>query len=483
MAHLIGTARSFAAPGSGAGGPAGSLEVSTGRRTLAFLLLVVVLPVLFGVLIALNPLYAVALLVAIGAVYLAGRSIVYPVALGGVPSLLIGLYGSNPLPGKVVFASLTAWLFLGLGVAFLSGVWPTAPAIRRVIMPPVFLIGALTFILIARLGPGAYPRTKLELFLTECLPMLFAGIMIGLRAKSFRLYFLIAFSLAALNAILLAYRLNVNDATQVYSARYSISTSFNPIWAGRSAAVGVLIALVLILAPRSRLRSVLGYVALPLLSAALLASGSRGPVVGLLAALIVLVALIVRDRRLRGRLGRIGIGVLAAGGAAAVIVPAAAVNRSASFLFGDASGLSSNGRSQLWSEAWRLFVQHFWSGIGTGGFANYAPDPVRYPHNIVLESAAELGVLGVSIVLVFLFLALRTAFGAWRLAPTHEERIAAALIASIVVATVVNAMLSDAIETTDALCLVVGLAYGLRARFVHEGRVPAASATTLRTGT
>jgi hypothetical protein len=38
------------------------------------------------------------------------------------------------------------------------------------------------------------------------------------------------------------------------------------------------------------------------------------------------------------------------------------------------------------------------------------------------------------------------------------------LILSILVATVVNSLLSDAMEATDTLCLVVGLAYGLHVR-------------------
>jgi len=111
-----------------------------------------------------------------------------------------------------------------------------------------------------------------------------------------------------------------------------------------------------------------------------------------------------------------------------------------------------------------LFYSHFLTGVGTGGFANYAPTGIFYPHNIVLEAAAELGVLGMAVLVAFLFLGLRTAFRAWREATSHEDRIAGALILSILVAAVLNSLLSDAIESTDTLCLVVGLAYGLHVR-------------------
>lgn len=397
-------------------------------------------------------------------VYLAVRSLAFPVALAGVPSILIGLYGSDPLPAKGVFALLTAWLFLGLGLALLSGAWPSSHSARRILAPPIVLIGVLAVLLIVRVDPGAYPKSKIELFLAQSIPLLLAGMLIGLRAATFRLYIFLTLAVALAGAVVLTHNLSSNDAAQVFTARYTIGTTYNPIWVGRTAAIGVLISLALILGGFSKRASLVGYVCLPFLTVALLASGSRGPVVALLAGLVVLVGLVIQNRQLRRRLAQIALGVGAAVVIAALIVPSSAVDRSASFLFGNASGLSSNGRTQLWTKALSLFYSHFWTGIGTGGFADYAPLGISYPHNIVLEAAAELGVLGMAVLIAFLFLALRTAFRVWREATSHEDRVAGALILSILVATVLNSLLSDAIETTDTLCLVVGLAYGLYAR-------------------
>ena len=94
------------------------------KQAAAFAAAVLLLPLVFGLIVGEKPLYAIVLLAAAGVFYLAGRSLAFPVALSGVPSLLIGLYGSNPLPGKVVFASLTLWLMVGLGLVLLAGHWP-----------------------------------------------------------------------------------------------------------------------------------------------------------------------------------------------------------------------------------------------------------------------------------------------------------------------------------------------------------------------
>ena len=445
------------------------LNVSS-RKDLGFLLAACVLvPLLVAPVVVLYPLYGLVLLIGIAVVMLAARSIVYPVALAGVPALVIGFHGSNPLPGKVVFASLTLWLLIGIGFALMSGRWPSSAAAQQIIAVPFLLTVALTVLLVARLGPGAYPKTKIELFLAQGLPLLAAGILIASRARTFRHYLLLALVMAVANAAVLTDKIFTGQATQAAVGRFTISTTYNPILAGREAAIGVLISVALALSSSSRRSSLLGYAALPLLGTALLASGSRGPLVALLVALVVLVALTLRDPRTRSRLLRVSAAVVLAVIVVSAIVPGSAIHRSASFLFGDASGLSSNGRTQLWSEALRLFYSHPWAGVGTGGFAIYEP-VYRYPHNIVLESAAEFGLLGATIMIAFLVLALRTAFRAWSLSRDPDERIGAAFVVAALVATLVNALLSDAIESTDKLWLVVGLAYGLHARLAAQAR-------------
>ena len=438
------------------------------RRTPVLLLAgCVLVPILIGPLVARYPLYGIVMVLGIAVLLLAARSIVYPVALAGVPSLLVGLNGSNPLPGKAIFALLTVWLLIGLAFAFMSGAWPASRVARRVLTAPILLLGGMSVLLIARLGQGAYPKTKVELFLAQGLPLLAAGVMIAFKARTFKLYLLVVLGVAVSTAAVLADKISTNQAAQFYPGRFTISTNYNPIWSAREAAIGVLIAVALILGSRSARSSLIAFAAMPLLGIALLSSGSRGPLVALLAALVVLVALTLQDRRTRSRLLRVRTGVLVAIIAVTLVVPGEAIHRSSSFLFGSTADLSSNGRTHLWLRALSLFSSHFWTGVGTGGFAKYEP-LYQYPHNIVLEAGAELGVLGATIMVGFLFLALRTSFRAWSASVDREDKVGAALVAALLIATVVNALLSDAIESTDALCFTAGLAYGLRARHVER---------------
>jgi O-antigen ligase len=184
---------------------------------------------------------------------------------------------------------------------------------------------------------------------------------------------------------------------------------------------------------------------------------------------------------------RLGITVAAAVAAAVAvpkIVPATAIERSVSFLVGNGSGLSSNGRTHLWSEAWHAFVTHPLFGLGTGGFAQIEP-VYQYPHNVILEAAAELGLVGLVVLLAFLVPTVKPLLAAWR-SSTGAERAAAALIAALLASSVVNALLSDSLEASSGIWFAAGLAYGLAARLqparaeaTAPGPAPAAAAAPL----
>jgi O-antigen ligase len=51
-------------------------------------------------------------------------------------------------------------------------------------------------------------------------------------------------------------------------------------------------------------------------------------------------------------------------------------------------------------EAWAAFLAHPVTGVGAGQFKNYAPDgreeAWRETHNVLLQVAAELGVVGLA---------------------------------------------------------------------------------------
>jgi O-antigen ligase len=66
-------------------------------------------------------------------------------------------------------------------------------------------------------------------------------------------------------------------------------------------------------------------------------------------------------------------------------------------------------RASYISESTRLFQAHPFLGVGLGGFAATGLD--TYPHNLVFELAAELGILGLAIVVPWLAIAVRGAAG------------------------------------------------------------------------
>jgi O-antigen ligase len=148
------------------------------------------------------------------------------------------------------------------------------------------------------------------------------------------------------------------------------------------------------------------------------------------------------------------------------LVPAEAIQRSTSFFLGTGSGRSSNQRTTLWGEAWQLFTEHPLFGRGVGGFA--LRDPIYvYPHNILLEALAELGIFGFATVASFLVLAISCGVGVWRTS-AGVDREEAALVLALFAMAFVNAMLSDPIEAVSGVWLAVGLIYGLRARAVAK---------------
>lgn len=403
----------------------------------------------FGLVVALGTLAAV----------LAARSVAYPVALSALPPVVVGLIGSNPFPRGAIFLFMSTWLLMALAFLLLRGELGDLPGAARW---AIYVSAAFAVIALMRAVPGSYAALKLKLFIAQSPPLLLAGIVIGRRRRHFDLFVVLSLVVAGLSAVVLLRQFAQGNAASLYPGRFSISSQDNPISFGREAATGILLAVYVVLTASERRLRVLGAVVLPLGAIGLIASGSRGPVLGLFAGLLVALPFLLGDPVVRRRLGITVAAAVAAAFAVPKIVPATAIERSVSFLLGNGSGLSSNGRTHLWSEAWHAFVTHPLFGLGTGGFAQLEPI-YQYPHNIVLETAAELGIVGLALLLAFLVPTARPLLAAWRSA-TGADRAAAALIAALLASSVVNALLSDSLEASSGIWFAAGLAYGLAAR-------------------
>ncbi len=116
-------------------------------------------------------------------------------------------------------------------------------------------------------------------------------------------------------------------------------------------------------------------------------AGSRGPVVGLVAGLFVMLALSVGDRASRRRLVLLAVALTLSVAIVPQLVPGQNVSRSLSVLVGGNSDAAERtSRTAASTSVGRLqnFSDHPFTGIGTGSFAHNDPVAI-YPHNIFLR--------------------------------------------------------------------------------------------------
>jgi O-antigen ligase len=394
-------------------------------------------------------------------VLLAWDSPAWPIALAWLPSIMISVLGRNPFPTGAISIAFFGWTVLALAFAYARG--NEALKLRALLTPTVIVTVLLFALLIVRLGASnayGYGVVKVQLFLAENVAGLVAGIAIARYAHHFRKLLVWLVVVACLTSVVLAHGLAAGATEPTVGGRYSLDQADSPIGLGRSAAQGIMIAIYFVLVVGPPVYRLLALGSLPLIAVSFLASGSRGPVLGLVAGLVVLLGLTVRERRMRARTLLVVVAVFFAGLLVTQLVPGQDIQRSLSVLTGSGGGLSSNGRTTLWSEAWHLFRDHPLFGIGTGGFA--AIEPVySFPHNIFLELGSELGVLGILAVVAVIaggVLALRHALAHGVL------RADVALVGALLTAAVVNAQVSGDVQSNADIWLAVGLAIGLAQR-------------------
>lgn len=416
-----------------------------------------------------QPLYAILLVAAVGAVWLASRSVAYPLALAGIPTIVEAILGYNPLPKGGVTFLFAGWIAAAVVIAAVRGTHPTVG--RALISPTVLLSLALLGVMILRLGPSPsheYGSTKVQLFVADNLVFLIGAVFVGARKQDLRLFFAIVLAVASVEAVVLLYKLLSGSIHMTFEGRFALSAQEYPIYLGRDSADGMILAIYAVLTATRTWTRMAAVAVLPLLAVALLAAGSRGPVIACLIGLVVLVVLTSTRGRSRRRLLLAGGGLLAAMAIVPLILPGSAIGRALSAIVGGASGLSTNGRSGLWEKAFTGLSQHPLFGLGTGSFASINP-PLPYPHNILLEVGVELGMVGVLLVVCIVFSAGRRIVGSWR-ASTDRDRIDAAVIAALFITALINAFVSGAIQDNKEIWVWGGLAVGMSTRVMFRRR-------------
>lgn len=412
-----------------------------------------------------QPLAVLGLVAALIAATLAARSVAYPLALRLLAAPVFAIIGSDPLPGGSVVIITAAFTALGVVLwlarphvvsrgKLLTAAWSGVPVLLSLI-----LVG----VMVSQLGASAsshYGGRKLELFIVGPIVGLIAGVIVGRDREDFDLYVGLTLLLSTFAAAVLFVQLAGGQAAAVYTGRFSIAGS-DPITLGRMAGVGLLLGMYLLTSSKLLWLRICALGSLPLLAVGIVASGGRGPVVGVVLGLIVLLTLLGQDQESRRRIPLILVGGLLAAVLVSQVVPGQAVNRALSVLTGTGAGVSSNGRSALWHQAFQAFGAHPFTGVGTGGFAAINPENM-YPHNMLLEVASELGLAGLVPMLGIILTGAATLLGNWRRANVRgHDRARPALVAALFVAALANAMFSGDLSLNGDVWLALGLGVGM----------------------
>jgi len=296
------------------GPPRGGFAV---REKLLFGSILAAVPFVTAVAVS-QPTLAIIGAVAPALFVLASRSIAYPVALGGVPTLVIALLNHNPFPHGLVTIAFFGWTALAVLLALLGGTGrlPLSLLATGAVLASLLLAIELLARLPDSLDPS-YGSTKLQLFVLQNLLALVAGVLIAQRRDHFDRYVGISIFIAGASALLLLWRLAGGQAQALYDSRFTISADENPILLGRQAAEGLLfVGYVLLGSGRIRGRTAATLIA-PALLVALLAAGSRGPILGAIVGVVTLSAVLARSKEVRRRL--VGFAIVGMGG---VVLPA-----------------------------------------------------------------------------------------------------------------------------------------------------------------
>lgn len=258
--------------------------------------------------------------------------------------------------------------------------------------------------------------------------------------------------------------LNLLAFSDVYATRVSF-TSANPITVSRAIGLGAALALTYLLVARGSLgksRRWAYTLAVPFLVAAMVLTGSRGPLVALLVAPFAMAILVGRRHPLR-----VGVALIiftAAVLMAVRLVPnsslgsVSSVSRLNRYYMSIGVNTDDVGRLQYLRTAWLGTRENWLFGVGTGDYPMLLGETGRdYPHNVVLEAWVEDGILGLFTVAGTIFLGLRIL---WR--ARAEDAVQLAGAGAIFLFGLINALFSGDIPTNFQLWIGVGLVWLLR---------------------
>lgn len=410
-----------------------------------------------------QPLLMLLLPIVLVAVALAVRSPALP--LGVVAgATLISLLAAGHLPKGGTVAAYTAWMLLGVTVTMVrrDRVHPPLRLALDFSAVGVFALGLLMLLRLPASADYAYGLNKVELYAIVCAVPYLVGLVVGYTRRDMQLFFRVYVAMSVVAALYNSYLLASGSANRQFSDRYSLDASIDVIGLGRTMGEVSLVLLFMIVRAETARTRVLLALALAPVAVTFISSGSRGPVIGMVVALPSVLLWRAASPAVAKRLA---LAIVAVGALAVVavvaFVPPEATQRSLS-IFQTTNETGDTSRYALWSEAITAFsssLTHTLIGIGTGGYAAISTNDLLYPHNIVLEVASELGVVGLLALAAFVFSVIVRLLRV--LASGGESAGWSGLLLTLFVFALVNAQFSGDVPYNSGLFLWGGLASGL----------------------
>jgi O-antigen ligase len=275
---------------------------------------------------------------------------------------------------------------------------------RIVAMPPVyFLFIALTLMMAASLSYTpmfAAGIDKLGRFLAATGIAIVAPFFVLETPRTMK-RFLIGFAVAA-------YAICLYSLSGLGGSERLVTPSDNTIGLGHVACALIAVIWFAAIPKLSLSKRMLTYSLLLVPAAALIGSGSRGPAVAL--ALVIVASLFFYRWLLLDAVCLLAVGLAALPW---LNIPESSLEYLGTLVAGKTAGALLDFRGELLDYGWRLLEQHPLIGAGIGGFRYSSPNPGSYkwPHNIFLEIACELGIPAALIVFAIFGSAIRES---WR---------------------------------------------------------------------
>ncbi len=245
-----------------------------------------------------------------------------------------------------------------------------------------------------------------------------------------------------------------------------VSPSDNTIGLGHIACALFVLVWVGVICQYSFPRRVIAYPLLGIAILALIGSASRGSVIA--CALVVSVTIVANRWRL---LDAACLGVIGAAAIPFLGIPGSSISYLASLVRSHSIGELLNFRSDLLAYGWRLIEAHPLFGAGLSGFRYFSPNPTLYkwPHNIFIGVACELGLPAALLVLAIFAGAVGEALKQLR-NPLSPHVALSSVAAALLLVGVVNAINTGNINSDRSTWLFVSLVFAIGALRPHPHR-------------